>query len=42
MKFIYSHLSNEREVTLTDYEKKIHPLRLLIFPPSTPRLLQLP
>ena len=40
----YSHLSNKRGVTLTDFEKKIHPPRLLIFrffPPSTPRLLQL-
>ena len=26
----YSHLSNKREVTLTDFEKKIHPPRLLI------------
>ena len=26
----YSHLSNKREVTLTDFEKKIHPPRLLV------------
>ena len=38
----YSHLSNKRDVTLTNFE--IHPTRLLIsqiFPPSTPRLLDL-
>ena len=29
----YSHLSNKREVTLTDFEKKIHLQRT--FPPST-------
>ena len=41
---MYSHLSNKREVTLADFEKKIHPPRLLIyrfFSLSTPRLLQL-
>ena len=27
---MYSHLSNKREVTLTDFEKKIHPPCLLI------------
>ena len=26
----YSHLSNKREFTLTDFEKKIHPPRLFI------------
>ena len=26
----YSHLSNKREVTLTDFENKFHPPRLLI------------
>ena len=30
---LYSHLSNKREVTLTDFEKKIHPPQT--FPPST-------
>ena len=48
---LYSHLSNKREVTLTDFEKKIHPPRtfppstiidfLDFFPPSTPHLLHL-
>ena len=30
---VYSHLSNKREVTLTDFERKIHPPRT--FQPST-------
>jgi hypothetical protein len=46
----YSHLSNKRELTLTDFEK-FHPPQkkstlhvywfLRFFPPSTPRLLEL-
>ena len=48
--FTYSHLSNKREVTLTDFEtlhppQKINPpstfIDFLDFPPSTPRLLDL-
>ena len=31
--YVYSHLSNKREVTLTDFERKIHPPRT--FQPST-------
>ena len=47
---VYSHLSNKREVKLTDFEK-LHPPQkkstlhvywfLRCFPPSTPRLLEL-
>ena len=41
----YSHLSNKREVRLTDCEKKKPPSTFIdfldFFPPSTPRLLQL-
>ena len=47
---MYSHLSNKRDVTLTDFEK-FHPTQIknppytfidfLVFPPSTPRLLDL-
>ena len=47
--FIYSHLSNKREVTLTNFEKfHLHKKTTLhvywflrFFPPSTPRLLHL-
>ena len=47
---MYSHLSNKREVTLTDFEKSHPPQKkftlhiywfLTFFPPSTPRLLHL-
>ena len=38
----YSHLSNKREVTLTDFEKKIHPPRLLISHSSLLRTFGLP
>jgi len=30
---MYSHISNKHEVTLTDFEKKIHPSHT--FPPAT-------
>ena len=47
---VYSHLSNKREVKLTDFEKLPPPQKkstlhvywfLRCFPPSTPRLLEL-